>query len=55
MKMKLSLLVAAAILTACEAPPRLPEPTPIPFSIGEVVTPPVGCVELRKANPKGDC
>jgi hypothetical protein len=53
MKTKLSLLVAAAILTACEAPPRLPETAPVPFSIGGIVTPPVGCVELRKQG--GNC
>ncbi len=28
---------------------------PLPFATGETARPPIGCVELRERDPRGDC
>ncbi len=28
---------------------------PVPFQTGQIVSPPIGCTELREADQEGDC
>jgi len=49
---KLLLVFLTSLLVACSStPPK----APTPFKGGAKVEAPIGCVELRKQNPKADC
>ena len=47
---KLLLVLLTGLLVACSTPKA-----PTPFQTGAKVQAPIGCVELRKENPKADC
>lgn len=55
LKLTASVLFTTSILTACMAPPLNDQEQPKGFTLGKVVEPPVGCIEMRKTNPKADC
>lgn len=44
----MKVLVLVLLLAGCSNAPRT-------YELGDEVTPPYGCVELRKENPEADC